>query len=73
MHLGALSEREQALFELPVAYAVALRLSDAGVSTEVIAQAIGIEPEAVEPLLRLARAKLAEHVTPPGPGRSNQQ
>ena len=53
-------ERADALGELPVAYAVALRLSDAGVSTQVIAQAVGVEVEAVGPLLRLARAKLAE-------------
>jgi len=57
-------EREQALAELPVVYAVALRLSDAGVSTEVIAHAVGVEPEAVDPLLRLAKAKLAERLDP---------
>jgi hypothetical protein len=50
------SEREEALAELPVAYAVALRMSAAGVST------VGVEPEAVEPLLRLAHAKLAERL-----------
>jgi DNA-directed RNA polymerase specialized sigma24 family protein len=49
-----------ALARLPVAYAVALRLSDLGVSTDVIAHAVGVEPEAVGPLLRLAHAKLRE-------------
>ncbi len=52
-------EREQALAELPTAYAVALRLSEQGVPTEVIARGVGVEPEALEPLLRLARVKLA--------------
>jgi DNA-directed RNA polymerase specialized sigma24 family protein len=56
------SEREEALAELPVAYAVALRMSAAGVSTQLIAHAVGVEPEAVEPLLRLAHAKLAERL-----------
>ena len=62
MLLTALSDHEDALTELPVAYAVALRLSDAGASTQMIAQAVGVEIEAVEPMLRLARAKLAEHM-----------
>jgi DNA-directed RNA polymerase specialized sigma24 family protein len=66
------SEREDPLAELPVAYAVALRLSDAGVSTQVIARAIGIEPEAVKPLLSLARAKLAERSAAPGQAPNQQ-
>ena len=57
-------EREAALAELPVVYAVALRLSDAGLSTEMIAHAVGVAPEAVDPLLRLAQAKLAERLDP---------
>jgi DNA-directed RNA polymerase specialized sigma24 family protein len=60
------SERADALAQLPVAYAVALRLSDLGVSTDVIAQAVGVEPEAVGPLLRLAQAKLRELTDVPG-------
>jgi DNA-directed RNA polymerase specialized sigma24 family protein len=67
-----LSEEEDALAELPVAYAVALRLFDAGVSTDVIARAVGVEPEAVDPLLRLARAKLAEQLKA-APGRAPKQ
>jgi DNA-directed RNA polymerase specialized sigma24 family protein len=69
---SAVSEPEDVLAELPVAYAVALRLYDAGVSTQLIARAVGIEAEAVEPLLRLARAKLAERLEASGPA-SNQQ
>src|SRR5262249_10148774 len=56
----AVNERAEALSQLPVAYAVALRLSELGVSTDVIAHAVGIEPDAVDPLLRLAHAKLRE-------------
>jgi hypothetical protein len=49
-------DREAALDELPESYAVALRLSDAGHDNTAIA--LGIELESVEPLLRLANAKL---------------
>jgi DNA-directed RNA polymerase specialized sigma24 family protein len=45
--------------ELPEPYAVALQLHDEGVSDEAIAARLGIEPEAVGPLLRLGAAKLA--------------
>jgi DNA-directed RNA polymerase specialized sigma24 family protein len=44
---------------LPDAYATALRLRDAGCSDDMIADRLGIEPEAVGPLLRIAMAKLA--------------
>jgi len=44
---------------LPEAYATALRLREAGCSDEMIADRLGIEPEAVPPLLRIAAAKLA--------------
>jgi DNA-directed RNA polymerase specialized sigma24 family protein len=50
--------REAALDELPESYAVALRLRDAGHDNNAIATGLGIEPESVEPLLRLANAKL---------------
>ena len=46
------------LDDLPDAYATALRLRDAGCSDEMIADRLGIEPEAVAPLLRIAVAKL---------------
>ena len=58
--IRAVNERAEALAQLPVAYAVALRLSELGVSTDVIAHAVGVEPDAVDPLLRLAHAKLRE-------------
>jgi DNA-directed RNA polymerase specialized sigma24 family protein len=47
-----------ALDELPESYAVALRLRDAGHDNTAIATALAIEIESVEPLLRLADAKL---------------
>lgn len=45
------------LAELPVAYAVALRLHDAGATPQVIAAALDVEPEAVPALLDIAWAK----------------
>lgn len=50
-----------ALDDLPEAYATALRLRDAGCTDEMIADRLGIEPEAVAPLLRIAMAKLSRH------------
>ena len=51
-------DRAAALDELPESYAVALRLRDAGHDETAIATALGIEPESVVPLLRLANKKL---------------
>ncbi len=53
-------DRDDALAELPVVYATALRLADQGFSPDVIAGAIGTDPEAVPALLTVAAAKLAE-------------
>jgi DNA-directed RNA polymerase specialized sigma24 family protein len=47
-----------ALDGLPESYAVALRLRNAGHDNTAVANALGIELESVEPLLRLANAKL---------------
>jgi DNA-directed RNA polymerase specialized sigma24 family protein len=76
-------EREQALAELPPVYAIALRLDEEGVARDVIARGVGVEPQAVEPLLVLARAKLAELMherarftycgTDDGPGRADDR
>jgi hypothetical protein len=52
--------------QLPVEYAVPLRLSEAGASTELIARAVGVAPEAVGWLLRVAEAKLRERLDAPG-------
>lgn len=53
-------QRGEALDQLPTRYAVALRLAESGAEPELIARALGIEPESVQPLLLLAHAKLAE-------------
>ncbi len=58
--IDVVSEVRAAAFEgLPRAYSLALRLRDAGVSTELIADCLDIAPEGVDPLLRVAEAKLA--------------
>ena len=44
---------------LPLPYSEALRLRDAGVADDVIAEILGIEPEALDTLMRVADAKLA--------------
>ena len=48
-----------ALQRLPEVYAAALRLRDAGLDEDAIADELGMERAAVEPLLRVAEAKLA--------------
>ncbi|MGW2559136.1 hypothetical protein ACWCXB_07785 [Streptomyces sp. NPDC001514] len=59
--------REDALARLPAGYALALRLRNAEVADEMIAARLGIELEALGPLLALAEAKLAalRHRAPP--------
>jgi hypothetical protein len=57
--MGPPDPRTAALSELPDAYACGLRLRDAGTPDDVIAARLGVEPEAVGPLLRIAEAKLA--------------
>jgi DNA-directed RNA polymerase specialized sigma24 family protein len=54
-----------ALDELPEVHATALRLHRAGTDTAGIAAALGIEVEAVAPLLRVAEAKLASLLAAP--------
>jgi hypothetical protein len=51
--------REQALEQLPAAYAIAIRLRDSGAPEDVIARGLGTEPEAVATLLDIADRKLA--------------
>lgn len=51
-------DRNAAIAELPEAYATALRLRDENVDDETIAARLGLEVEAVAPLLRIAVAKL---------------
>lgn len=51
-------DHHQALAELPVAYATALRLQAVGADRALIADALGIDVDGVGPLLVLAEAKL---------------
>jgi hypothetical protein len=51
-------DRSGQIRQLPLALAVALRLHEAGAEETLIAAALAIEPDAVAPLLDLARAKL---------------
>lgn len=52
-------DRDGQVQRLPVAFAVALRLHEAGVDEAMIATALAIEAESVGPLLAIANAKLA--------------
>jgi DNA-directed RNA polymerase specialized sigma24 family protein len=51
-------EPAEALARLPRPYALALRLREGGAGDSLIATRLGVEREAVDPLLRIARAKL---------------
>jgi len=51
--------RTEALRGLPEAYALGLRLRDAGTPAREIADRLGVEPEALGPLLTVAERKLA--------------
>lgn len=50
--------RAEALEFLPPAYSLALRLRDAQLPNDLIAECLGLEPETIGPLLGLAEAKL---------------
>jgi len=56
-----------ALDELPEVHATVLRLHRAGTDAAGIARELGIEVEAVAPLLRVAEAKLASLLAAPDP------
>lgn len=53
------SPREQALRKLPLPYSLALRLREAGVAPEVVAEYVGVEEAALAGLYRMAEAKLS--------------
>jgi hypothetical protein len=50
-------DHDEQLRHLPIALAVALRMSEAGADEALIATALGIEPESVGPLIAVASAK----------------
>ena len=63
-------DRDEQLRHLPIALAVALRMSDAGADDALIAAALAIEPESVAPLLAVAKAK-AERIARDQPAKSS--
>jgi DNA-directed RNA polymerase specialized sigma24 family protein len=54
-----------AIEQLPAAYRLAFHLREGGAPTDFIAEQLGIEPEAVGPLLTLATSKLRSLRHPP--------
>lgn len=64
-------ERERAIETLPEPYAEALRLHEQRDDDE-IPKRLGIEPEAVGPLLRLAEAKLSAAMRSGPPARNRE-
>jgi predicted DNA-binding protein (UPF0251 family) len=53
------ARRAESLERLPLPYAVALRLRDAGVADEKIAEQVGVDRAALPTFMRVAEAKLA--------------
>lgn len=53
------SRRAASLARLPLPYATALRMRDAGIDDAVIAQCIDVDPDALPTLMEVAEAKLA--------------
>jgi hypothetical protein len=66
-------DHEEALSQLPRAHALALRLAELGAGNGLIAECLDIEPEAVDPILLIARDKLAhvERASAPRQGESS--
>lgn len=52
-------QRAEAIRCLPGAYSPALRLRDAGLTDELIAECLAMQFQALDPLLHVAEAKLA--------------
>jgi hypothetical protein len=53
------AHRTESLERLPLPYATALRLRDAGIADETIAECVGVDVEALRTFMRVAEAKLA--------------
>jgi len=53
------ARRAESLQRLPLPYATALRLRDAGIADEVIAERVGVDVDALPTFMRVAEAKLA--------------
>ncbi|KHO17706.1 hypothetical protein [Mycolicibacterium setense] len=52
------ARRARYLQRLPLPYATALRLRDAGIADELIAECVGVDLDALPTFMRLAQAKL---------------
>ncbi len=59
------AHRAESLQRLPLPYATALRMRDAGIAGEVIAECVGVDPDALPNFMRVADAKLAAVSEPP--------
>jgi len=53
------ARRTESLQRLPLPYATALRLRDAGIADELIAECVGVDLDALPTFMRVAHAKLA--------------
>jgi hypothetical protein len=53
------ARRAKSLERLPLPYATALRLRDAGIADEVISECVGVDLDALPTFMRVAEAKLA--------------
>ena len=53
------AHRTEYLQRLPLPYATALRMRDAGLADEEIAMSVGVDPDALPTFMRVAEAKLA--------------
>ena len=65
--MGTDPPRAEFLQRLPLPYATALRMRDAGIADEVIAECVGVDPDALSTFMRVAEAKLAAASEPPVP------
>lgn len=63
-------DRSDALRHLPLSYAAALRLKEIGADDSIVAATLDVDEAAVDNLLELARAKLAELLDHPERGLS---
>ena len=60
------ARRAESLQRLPLPYALALRMRDAGIADDVIAERLGLDADALPTFMRVADAKLAAaHARPP--------
>jgi hypothetical protein len=59
--------RAESLERLPLPYAPALRLRDAGIADDVIAECVGVDLDTLPTFMRVAEAKLAAASEQPPP------